>query len=182
MKTKGRLWGCIVYPESAPEDWIQMIKDTHVPCYISPLHTETKHHHHCMFVFSGAITRKNFLEITKEFNGVGSEKILSKKSYAEYLIHKNEVDKKILYPKEEVLSLNGIKPYIEFIEEDSESKSEIVSEMIQYISDNHIYSFAALVDFARKNKPSWFRVLVNWNSSLLFNYLKSKAYCDTHFK
>lgn len=37
-RRRTNVFATIVYPESAPADWIQIIKDTHVPTLISPLH------------------------------------------------------------------------------------------------------------------------------------------------
>ena len=36
--TRSRLWVFVAYPESLPENWLDIIADWHVPCCISPLH------------------------------------------------------------------------------------------------------------------------------------------------
>lgn len=35
---KGRDWAFIVYPESAPENWREILDDTHIRWIESPLH------------------------------------------------------------------------------------------------------------------------------------------------
>lgn len=35
---KSRTWGAVVYPESAPEDWLKILEETRVQFAVSPLH------------------------------------------------------------------------------------------------------------------------------------------------
>ena len=37
---KARHWAMVVYPESAPENWIDIINETHLQFAISPLHNK----------------------------------------------------------------------------------------------------------------------------------------------
>ena len=36
--TRSRGWACIVYPESAPENWTETLNEAHIETLISPLH------------------------------------------------------------------------------------------------------------------------------------------------
>lgn len=38
MADRQRVWAFIAYPESAPEDWLCRLADSHVPAAVSPLH------------------------------------------------------------------------------------------------------------------------------------------------
>ena len=35
-----RNYACIVYPESAPDNWKELLEDMHIPALISPLHNQ----------------------------------------------------------------------------------------------------------------------------------------------
>lgn len=172
--TGARIWACIIYQENfSLEEIIQKIEELHVECYLSPLHTDAnKPHYHAVFQFSGQKTSENFRELVEGF-GVGAEKVNSKGAYLRYLCHLDNEDKPT-YDVKEVRSLNGAKPYEEAIE-DSTSKYVLVGEMVDYISDKHC-SFAGLVDYSRANRQDWFRVLVDSNSRLLGEYIRSKCY------
>lgn len=170
-----RIWACIIYQENFNnlDEIIEKIEELHIECYLSPLHTDSeKPHYHAVFQFSGQKTRENFRELVDGF-GVGAEKVNSKGAYLRYLCHLDSEDKQ-KYDVKEVRSLNGAKPYEEAIE-DSTSKYVLVGEMVDYISETRT-SFAGLVDYARANRQDWFRVLVDSNSRLLGEYIRSKCY------
>lgn len=38
MSDRQRVWAFLVYPESAPEDWLCRLSDSHIPAAVSPLH------------------------------------------------------------------------------------------------------------------------------------------------
>lgn len=169
-----RIWACIIYIEHLTiDEIIAKIESLHVECYLSPLHTDAeKDHYHAVFLFDGQKTQAVFKDLVKDF-GVGAEKVNSKGAYLRYLCHLN-TDDKPTYNVNEVKALNGAKPYLEAIE-DSTSKYTLVGEMVDYISDKHC-SFAGLVDYSRANRQDWFRVLVDSNSRLLGEYIRSKCY------
>ena len=60
---KHRYFVFLVYPESAPVDWLEQLKDTLCPFAISPLHSpdekDAKPHHHVIFYSPGPITLEN---------------------------------------------------------------------------------------------------------------------------
>lgn len=67
LKEKNRNWIEIVYPESAPDDWLDRLRGLHLPMAVSPLHdkdlNETgelkKPHYHVIVSFDGPTTYKN---------------------------------------------------------------------------------------------------------------------------
>ena len=63
---KGRDWTFIVYPESAPDNWRELLDDTHLRWIESPLHDKDvnedgeikKPHWHILLSFEGPVTLK----------------------------------------------------------------------------------------------------------------------------
>ena len=148
-----RLWATVVYPESAPDNWLTILRDLMIPCYVSPLHdkdfnadkTPKKAHYHVMLVFEGKKSRAQIEEIVKQFGGVGQENVKSKRGYARYLCHLDNPEK-AQYSPDDVLSYGGL---------DYESdigivinKYKVISEMIDFVSANNIFYYSDLCDYA----------------------------------
>lgn len=176
-----RLWATVVYPESAPDNWLTILRDLMIPCYVSPLHdkdfnadkTPKKAHYHVMLVFEGKKSRAQIEEIVKRFGGVGQENVKSKRGYARYLCHLDNPEK-AQYSPDDVLSYGGL-------DYDSDigtviNKYKVISEMIDFVSANNIFYYSDLCDYARINEPQWFRVLCDNGSYMLKEYIKSNKY------
>ena len=114
MADKYRYWSIVFYPESAPNDWLDILKFTGLPIAISPLHDKDvdndgsfkKPHYHCIVCFSGPTTYNNVLNISSL---VGSEVIqpcYSVKGMYDYHIHLYE-DDKVHYSDSDRILLNG---------------------------------------------------------------------------
>ena len=173
---KGRIWACIGYKESLINNWLEMLEQLHIPCYVSPLHDMdgVKPHYHIMFLFDGQKKQSQVKDIMQSFGGVGCELVQSKTAYLRYLCHLDS-DGKTKYDVNAVRSLNGSKSYLEAIEDKTSSRYEILAEMVEYSRHNRV-SYAGLVDFAFKNdRYDWIKVL-DANSRLISEYLRSFRY------
>ena len=178
-----RTWATIVYQESCSENWLDNLEQLKIPCYVSPLHdkdiaedgSQKKPHWHVMLMFQGQKNRKNIFELVQTFQGVGAEKVEHKESYLKYLIHLNSKNK-FLYDSKDVICLNGALDYTIAISENTESRYELTSQMIEFCDEYSICYFADLVDYARKNRIDWFKLLVERNGYLLWQYIKSKTF------
>lgn len=176
-----RLWATVVYPESAPDNWLSIIGDMMIPCYISPLHdkdlnadkTPKKPHYHVFMIFEGKKSQAQIKEIVSRFGGVGQENILSKRGYARYLCHLDNPEK-AQYNTDDVKAFGGL---------DYESdigivinKYKIIKEMVGFVSANNILYYADLLDYASENEPQWFRVLCDNGTRVMTEYIKSNTY------
>lgn len=179
-RRRTNVFATIVYPESAPADWIQIIKDTHVPTLISPLHDKDtlpdgspkKAHYHVMQIYDG---NKNFDTQVKpvfdRFGGVGREEILSQRGYARYMCHMDNPEK-YQYEQAEIQELNGA-CYSAIVTLPTDELG-MVDDMIDFIEDNDIYSFRKLLFWCKRNQREWYRVLVNNKTYVIKEYLKSR--------
>lgn len=179
-RRRTNVFATIVYPESAPADWIQIIKDTHVPTLISPLHDKDilpdgspkKAHYHVMQIYDG---NKNFETQVKpvfdRFGGVGREEILSQRGYARYMCHMDNPEK-YQYEQEEVQEINGA-CYSATISLPTDELG-MVDDMLCFIEDNDIYSFRKFLFWCKDNQKEWFRVLVSSKTYIIKEYLKSR--------
>ena len=82
---KERHWTFVLYPESAPENWIDFLQQLGLPCAFSPLHDkdinptgeEKKAHYHVLICFPGPTTYNKVLDITKSLNATIPQRVLS---------------------------------------------------------------------------------------------------------
>src|SRR5690625_6212064 len=71
-----RNWSIIVYPESAPENWIDILQKEYVKMVVSPLHdkdvnpddTLKKAHYHVLFMFDGVKSYNQVKSIADSVN------------------------------------------------------------------------------------------------------------------
>ena len=90
----GRLrnFATVVYPESAPKDWQEILARHFVPCFVSPLHELDKNptgepkkpHHHIILMFEGKKSIEQAKSIFETIGGVGCEPVNSLRTHAIY--------------------------------------------------------------------------------------------------
>ena len=96
-----RNYATIVYPESAPEEWQEILYRHCVPAFISPLHDRDinptgepkKPHYHVMLMFDGKKSVEQAQEVFQTIGGVGCEIVKSIRGYARYLCHLDNPEK-----------------------------------------------------------------------------------------
>lgn len=176
-----RNFATVVYPDSAPENWIDILSEYHVSAFISPLHNRDvnpdlsvkKPHYHVMLMFEG---KKNFDSQVKPIfdaiGGVGREYVQSVRGYARYLCHLDNPEK-YQYATSDVRSLAGADYYTVIAL--PEDVNKILSEMEQWILENNCIYYYDLSNFARMYKPEWHRVLINKSLHIIF-FMRSLEY------
>lgn len=173
-----RNWVFVLYPESAPENWRELLREQLIPGYISPLHcddenpdgTVKKHHHHVMLCFKGLKSYEQVKEITDMLNAPAPQPCKDIRAYARYLCHLDNPEK-AQYAPNEVESLSGL-DYLETIKCAADTDTAL-SEMMDFCIEQGCYSFFRLSNYARKNRLDWFRVLSSQRTVFLTAWLKS---------
>lgn len=173
-----RNWTFIVYPDSAPENWIDLLKDQHVEGFVSPIHDKDvnpggepkKPHYHVMLMFQGVKTEKQAQEISDMCSGVQVQMIKNVRGEARYLCHLDNPEKE-QYDRQGVISLAGA-DYLDKIGGYADTDTA-VGEMMDWCIDQGCFSFFHLSNYARNNRPDWFRVLTSQRTVFLTSWLKS---------
>lgn len=176
--SRARNFACMVYPESAPENWIDILSDLKIPAYISPLHEndidpqnqKKKAHYHVMVMFEGMKSDDQVKEIFEKINGVGFERVNSIRGYARYLCHLDNPEK-AQYNIEDVLSLAG-SDYLSVISLPSD-KYNAIGEMMDHCTRNQIISYAQLLMYCREYRFDWFKILCDSGTFVMKEFLKS---------
>lgn len=184
---KVRGWACIVYPESAPEGWIEALKANHIPAFISPLHdsdinpedgSPKKPHYHVMLMFENAV---NANKAKKVFSTIGvtapPEMLDTIKGYARYLVHIDDHDKH-RYDQKDITELCGA-CWSSTALDKYEETDLILDEIEEWIEANGVVSYRKLCLYARYERPAWKRV-VRTNTIYLKEYMRSMVWEESY--
>ena len=99
--TKKRNWAFVLYLDSAPYDWKEILKIKGLPFAVSPLHdkdinddgTPKKPHYHIILVFGAPTTYNNVKSITDELNQPIPIPLESVRGMYRYFTHKDNPEK-----------------------------------------------------------------------------------------
>lgn len=173
---KARHWGIVVYPESAPTDWKDILQQTGCGVAISPLHDKDvnegtgevkKAHWHIIITYGNTTTFNNVKTLTEQLNAPIPQAINSLKGAIRYLTHKDNLEK-AQYDSKDIIVLNGF-DIEEYNQLTLTEKYEIKRLIIQYIKDNNVISYIDLVNDLVELNYDWFKVCVD--NTILFNAL-----------
>lgn len=182
-----RNWATIIYPESAPENWKDILEDLCIPALVSPLHDKDmtddgelkKEHYHIMLMFEGVKTTEQVKELFAQIGGVGTEPINCAKAYTRYLCHLDNPDK-VQYNPDDILYLSGA-DYDSMIRL-TINKYTAISEMIDFCIQNNVDGFATLIIYAKDNRKDWFQILCDNGTLPIVQFLKSRYWEVNHDK
>ena len=167
---KGRDWAFIVYPESAPGNWREILDETHMRWIESPLHdkdfnpdgTFKKPHWHVMLSADGPITLKAVEKIVEPLNVPKPQKVSSGRGLVRYMVHLDNPEK-YQYSKDEIIGHCGadVESYFEM---SKMNKTEVMKEIVVYINDNEIDNYADFLMHCISYSDDWFDVAINCNT------------------
>lgn len=183
IKSRGtgrtRNYATVVYPESAPPDWLSVAGELKIPCFISPLHDKDlnptgepkKPHYHVMIMFEGVKTKEQVAEIFGLIGGVGVEVVQSVRGYARYLCHLDNPDK-AQYSVDGVRCFGGA-DYTDVIGL-AIDKYKAIGEMLDFLDANIEMSYYDLLLYARQEHFDWFRILCDSGTYVIKEFIKSR--------
>ena len=151
-------WAFIIYQESSPENYLEILESLRVPFVLSPWHdkdinSETgeikKSHRHGALYFDSLKSYSQVSElISDKLNGPSHvEIVLSPKGMFNYFTHADNPDK-TLYNVEDIESGCGFEIDKFLLEQNSDN---FMNEVIDIIEENNFTEFEDLVRYARKN-------------------------------
>lgn len=180
-KSRTRNFATVVYPESSPDNWQELLAEQFIPAFISPLHNKDvnatgepkKAHYHVILMFDSVKTIEQAKEVFELIGGVGCEKVNSIRGYARYLCHLDNPDK-AQYNQSDVRSMCGA-DYHSVIGLVTD-KYKAIGEMIDYCIENNVQSYSNLLEYCRMERFDWFRVLCDNGTIVMKEYLKSRSW------
>lgn len=182
-KTKSRAWAFVAYPESVPENWIDILQQTGLEFAISPLHDsdtdpteeDKKPHWHIIMVWrSGTATGATARRIAQSVNAVLPIALNAVRGYYRYLIHKDNPDK-YQYSESDIKLLNGFN--IANYSELSSSEIEVMLDQIQrMVRERDLVEYSDLIELL-EDKGMITEMRIARKHTVFFNgYLRSRRH------
>lgn len=153
MALKGRNWAFVVYPDSLPSNYEEIIVETGLPMAFSPLHdkdlnpdgTPKKPHYHVICYYENATTSRAVKEnVTDKLNGTIPIKLESMTGMYRYHLHLDNPEKyqyddrfRKFYNGFDVNKVDSL-TYTEI--------SKLLREIQNIIKDNDITEYSLLLD------------------------------------
>lgn len=181
MSIKGRNWAFVVYPDSLPSNWEEIITETGLPMAFSPLHDKDvnptgepkKPHYHVICYYDNPTTSKSVKEnVTDKLNGTIPIKLESMVGMYRYHIHLDNPEK-YQYSDTERKFYNGFDTNkvdsLTFFEVD-----KTLRELQNLIRKEDILEYTDLLDILLDNEmyQSW--SIARTNTIFLNTYISSR--------
>ena len=161
-------WAFIIYKESAPTNYLQVLEELHVPFVLSPWHDKDvntgtgeikKAHKHGVFVFESL---KSYSQISSLVSGKLNapkhvEIVLSPKGMYDYFTHA-ENPEKTPYRTEDIECGCGFELEKFLMEYNT---NEFLASVIDIIEENDFVEFEELVIYAKNNNALLLELIVN---------------------
>lgn len=175
-----RNWSFILYPESAPDNWQEIIDNETIPWICSPLHDKDidptgeakKAHYHILLLYAGVKSFSQIEKLTNTLNAPIPQQCGSAKGLVRYMAHLDNPEK-YQYSVKDIVAHNGADLEY-YLTPTSSERNQIIRDMIKFISDNEIIHFSDFLDYASENRPyDWFPLLTMNGTYLIQQYIKS---------
>lgn len=178
-----RIWAAVVYPDSAPDNWRDILDDYHIEWAESPLHEfdtnptgeVKKAHWHIVLAFDGPKSYEQVVELLAPLNCPIPQRCHSLKGAVRYFAHLDNPEKH-QYSVSEIRAHGGFDVTAALAPSSSE-RYEIISEMIEFVKAAGVTEFQDLMDYAvEQHRDSWFPLLCDSCSFVMQQYIKSQRH------
>lgn len=151
-EVKKREWTFVIYEESAPSDWRDILRQRGIVAAASPLHDRDinadgepkKPHWHIIVVYDGPTTYSNVLALSQgELCGTIPKVLDSPRGMYTYFTHEDNPEK-AQYEKKDIEHFNGFN-ITDLCMLKSSEIFEIKKKVLEFIDDNDIIEYADLV-------------------------------------
>lgn len=154
----GRTWAFVIYPESMPSNYEEIIQETGLPLAMSPLHDKDlnptgeskKAHFHCIVYYENATTLKNVKEnVCDRLNATIPIKLESMRGMYRYHIHLDNPEK-YQYDDRDRKFYNGFD--IDMANKLTKTEiNKLIKEIHTFINENDICEYIDLLDILKDN-------------------------------
>ena len=168
-------WAFLIYQESAPENYLDILEGMHIPFVLSPWHDKdvNKEHKHGVLFFESLKSYTQVSELLTEKLHTPShvEVVMSPKGMYDYFIHAENPDK-TLYNMDEIESGCGFELEQFLI---TNNNDQFLSTVIDIIEEHNFTEFNNLVRYARVENPSLLNLIID-KTYFFAKYLDSRRH------
>lgn len=175
-----RNWSVVVYPESAPENWREILDETHIEWVESPLHDldtnptgeVKKAHWHLLLMFGGVKSYEQVAEVVKPLNCPAPQRCHNARALLRYFCHLDNPEKHT-YSVSEIVPHGGV-DLAELLRPSSSERYSFIREMLSFVKEQGITEFQDLMDYAMAEQfDTWFPLLCDNSAYVVGQYIKS---------
>lgn len=189
LTKRSNKWAFLLYKESAPENYIDILEEMQVPYILSPWHDQDvdkktgellKAHKHGALFFDSLKSYTQVSELLAENLNTPKKVqiVLSPKGMLDYFTHAQNPDK-TPYNAEGIESGAGFDLDQFLVEQQS---GRFINEVIDLINDYNFTEFQDLVIYARHNDPRLLTLIMN-RTYFFTKFIESKRYrASKHIK
>lgn len=181
--SRTRNWSIVVYPESAPSNWRDILDELHIEWIESPLHDKDinatgekkKPHWHLLLMFGSVKSYEQVKEICEALCCPIPQRCHNAKAMVRYMAHLDNPEK-AQYNVSDIKAHGGV-DLSEMFRPSSSERYTLISEMIAYVKDNKVTEFQDLMDFARsEHYDDWFPLLCDNSAYIVGLYINSQRH------
>lgn len=183
-----KTWTFVIYPESAPENWREIIGKEHTPWVESPLHDKDvnadgelkKPHWHVLMMYNSKKSFNQIKRLTDELNAPNPQPCRNTKGMVRYFAHLDNPEK-FQYSKDDIRVYGGadIKQHLTSASEQKNERYDGIREMCKFIDEHGIVEFSDLMAYAMDNRADWFELLCDNSAYVVGLYIKSRRHQKT---
>lgn len=179
---KAKVWTFLIYEDSAPNNWREMLEELCIPCAVSPLHDkdvnptgeQKKAHRHVILRWESATTYNNVLRITQEFNSPIPKKVESTVGMYRYLTHKDNPEK-YQYNESDIILFGGFDLDM-FDTMKTGERQRLLDDIEDLLESENINEYYQLVKYLRSHDMKKHLYIVRNNTIYLSSLIRSKRY------
>lgn len=178
--SRTRNWTIVLYPESAPANWKDILDELHIEWVQSPLHDKDvsadgepkKAHWHILLMFGGVKAYEQIIELIEPLNCPSPQKCHNARSMVRYMAHLDDPNK-AQYDISDIRGYGGV-DIAEMLRPSSSERYSFIRDMMQFVKDHNIIEFQDLMDYAMlEHFDDWFPLLCDNSAIVMINYIKS---------
>ena len=180
--TKKRNWAFVIYPESTPENWQELLIKTGLPFAVSPLHdsdlnpdgTAKKAHWHVIVCFPGPTTFQVVQALTDSLNAPIPQPVESVKGYFRYFTHMDNPEK-AQYDERKITTKNGFN-ILDYADLTRLETLRIKMKLREIIREMKFTEYAELIDFLADEEMLLELDIATSNTLFVSQYLTSRRH------
>lgn len=179
-----RNWTFVLYPDSAPDNWRELLDDKHIEWIESPLHDKDvnangepkKPHWHILVLFGGVKSFDQVRDdICQELNATIPQPCHNARALVRYMAHLDNPDK-AQYDVSKIIAHGGI-DIADLTKPSSSERYTYIREMISYCCNEDIREFEDLLVYASAERSEdWFPLLCDSCAYVMGQFLKSRRH------
>ena len=186
--TRARFWSCVLYPESMPVNWLQILEDLKTPIAVSPVHNADvyevdsddhkkgelkKPHYHCVLAFECKTSFSSVVKMLEPLNCPIPIHCKSPNASIRYFVHLDNPNK-AQYDRQDILSLSGF-DVSEAFALTKKDYNRVILECYALIGRCNITEFYQLVDAVVSTNPEYMPIVGKY-AFYLDKYITSRRY------